>query len=73
MKAYRNEFNVPEDGMAHVIVKAYENANLNPLAHMHAKRMSFEEASQASDTNPQFLTNPELKNYLKVSDCSQVS
>merc|ERR1712146_200963 len=23
--------------------------------------------------NPQFLTNPELKNYLKVSDCSQVS
>lgn len=73
MKAYRNEFNVPEDAMAHTVVKAYENGNLNPLAHMHLKKMTFDDAKAASDTNPNFLRNPELKQWLKVSDCSQVS
>lgn len=34
--------------------------------------MTIEQAAKASDKNPAFLTNPELKDYLKVSDCSQV-
>ena len=73
MKAYRNQYGVTEAQLAHVVVKAYENANLNPLAHMHLKKMTLEAASAASDTNPNFLSNDALKPWLKVSDCSQVS
>ncbi len=53
--------------------KAYGNANLNPNAHMQAVKMTVEMASEASDKNPAFLSNEELKPYLKISDCSQVS
>lgn len=73
MKAYRNQYGVSEEQIAHVVVKAYENANLNPLAHMHTKKMTLEQASKASETNPNFLSNEALKPWLKVSDCSQVS
>jgi acetyl-CoA acetyltransferase len=62
-----------DDDLAHVAVKAYQNANRNPLAHMQSREMPFELASNSSEMNPNFLANEELKPYLKVSDCSQVS
>ena len=58
---------------AKVAVKAYENGNKNPLAHMSKASMPLERANNASDKNPNFLSNPEYKDYLRVSDCSQVS
>ncbi len=73
MKAYRNQYGVSEAQLAHVVTKAYENANLNPLAHMQLKKMTLELASKAGDTNPNFLSNEALKPWLKISDCSQVS
>lgn len=62
----------PRD-LAILSVKAYANANKNPLAHMHFAKMSLELAEVASDKNPNFLGNEELKPFLKTSDCSQVS
>lgn len=62
-----------EEDLGRVSVKAYGNANKNPLAHMRAVRMTLEQAARASDRNPNFLSNEELQPYLKVSDCSQVS
>ena len=53
--------------------KAFANANLNPKAHMTAVKMDAETASKTSDDNPTFLGNEELKPYLRLSDCSQVS
>jgi acetyl-CoA acetyltransferase len=65
---------ITAEDLALLSVKAYKNANLNPLlAHMHHAEMTFDKALSASDTNPNFLGNAELKDYLKVSDCSQVS
>ncbi|RME81986.1 MAG: thiolase domain-containing protein [Planctomycetota bacterium] len=61
------------EDLAKVVVKAYENANKNPKAHMHSVKVNFEDALEESDTNPTFLSNPEYKPYLKVKDCSQVS
>ena len=58
---------------ARAAVKAYANANRNPLAHMRTVKMTLEQASAASDSNPTFLANPEYRDYLRVSDCSQVS
>lgn len=72
IKAYHEAHGLTESELAHVSVKAYANANKNPLAHMHAVTMTHEKA--AGDVgNPKFLTNPEVKDFLKVSDCSQVS
>lgn len=62
----------PRD-LALLSVKAYGNANKNPLAHMHHTKMTLELAEVASDKNPNFLGNEELKPFLKTSDCSQVS
>jgi acetyl-CoA acyltransferase len=72
-KAYQQAHGLTNAQLGHVAVKAYDNANRNPLAHMHARRMTLEFASAASDRNTQFLQNESLKNYMKVSDCSQVS
>jgi acetyl-CoA acyltransferase len=73
MKAYFDAYGVTEEDIAHFAVKAYANANKNPLAHMTAVRMSYEQAASANERNPKFLSNDELQPYLKVSDCSQVS
>ena len=62
-----------EEDLAHVAVKAYANANKNPLAHMKTRRMSYEVAATENDRNPCFLANSELNPFLKLSDCSQVS
>lgn len=72
-KAYREAFGVSEEDIGHVAVKAYANANKNPLAHMKARTMSLEVAASANDRNPCFLANEELNPYIKMSDCSQVS
>ena len=62
-----------QEDAALVSVKAYSNGNKNPLAHMNAVKMTLENANTASDKNPNFLSNAEYKNFLRVSDCSQVS
>ena len=72
-KAYKESYGASDRDLAHFSVKAYSNANRNPLAHMHAVKMTLEQAATVSDSNPNFLQNPDLKPHLRVSDCSQVS
>jgi acetyl-CoA acyltransferase len=72
-RAYREAFGVSEEDIGRASVKAYANANKNPKAHMKARTMTLEQAREAGDRNPAFLTNEELAPYMKVSDCSQVS
>lgn len=70
---YLQKTGATEEDLGRVSVKAYANANKNPLAHMRAVRMTLEQAAKASERNPAFLSNAELQPWLKVSDCSQVS
>jgi acetyl-CoA acyltransferase len=72
-KIARAELGITEEDQAKVVVKAYENAAKNPKAHMGSVTMTLENASAASDKNPNFLANEEFNPFLKVSDCSQVS
>lgn len=73
IKACNEAWGLSHEDLAHFAVKAYANANKNPLAHMVAREMSFEQAATAGDRNPAFLANEDLSPWLKVSDCSQVS
>eukprot|EP00331_Platyophrya_macrostoma_P019322 CAMPEP_0176461958 /NCGR_PEP_ID=MMETSP0127-20121128/34968_1 /TAXON_ID=938130 /ORGANISM="Platyophrya macrostoma, Strain WH" /LENGTH=425 /DNA_ID=CAMNT_0017853757 /DNA_START=30 /DNA_END=1307 /DNA_ORIENTATION=- len=61
------------DDTALVAAKAYANGNLNPLAHMTKVKVSYDHARTASEKNANFLANEEFKNYLRLTDCSQVS
>jgi acetyl-CoA acyltransferase len=72
-RAAREAGTISDEDLGRVAVKAYSNANKNPLAHMRAVKMSLEVASAISDANPAFLGNEELAPYMKMSDCSQVS
>jgi len=72
-KAYREAHGAGPADLARVVVKAYSNANKNPHAHMHDVKMTLEQAGTPSDRNPLFLENPEFRDHMKVSDCSQVS
>ncbi len=72
-KAYRETYGLSEQDLARVVVKAYDNASKNPHAHMRTYKMTLEGASTASDRNPLFIENPAYHDWLKVSDCSQVS
>jgi len=72
-KHYFEATGTTEADIGYVVAKAYENANRNPLAHMKAVKIGLEQASAASDANPYFLANPEFREFLKISDCSQVS
>ena len=72
-KAYREAFGVTEEDIGRAAVKAYSNANRNPLAHMKAKRMDLATAGSVNEKNPCFLQNPDYAPYIKMSDCSQVS
>lgn len=72
-KIYGEATGTTEADIAHVVVKAYANANRNPNAHMREVKMSLDEASGPSETNPYFLRNEEYREHLKISDCSQVS
>ncbi len=72
-RAYCEKYGLGRDRIAEVVVKAYGNAARNPYAHMRAFRMSPEYARAASEKNPHFLENPQFREWLMVSDCSQVS
>ncbi len=67
------DFGKDHPDLAPVVVKAYDNANHNPHAHMRARVPAPGWAEVASDSNPTFLSNEELAPFLKFSDCSQVS
>jgi len=72
-KIAREHLGVTEADQARVVAKAYANAAKNPFAHMRTVSMPFEKAAKASDQNPLFLEHAEYREFLKVSDCSQVS
>ncbi len=72
-KAYSEAFGATEAELGHVSFKAYDNAAKNPLAHMAAAKRTLAWARGAGDDNPRFLKNESLRDFLKVSDCSQVS
>ncbi len=72
-KAMIEQTELTLDDCARVAVKAFANANRNPLAHMYLEKLSLDQARTASDKNPLFLSHPDYKDYLRVSDCSQVS
>ena len=72
-KAYKAATGATDEEIAHVTVKAYGNGNRNPKAHMSAVKMTLEQAAYPSDSNPCFLRNEEVRDHLKMSDCSQVS
>lgn len=61
----------PRD-LAKVAAKAYANGNLNPKAHMTKVKVT-EEQAMGGEKNPKFLGNEEFKDYLRLTDCSQVS
>ena len=69
VKACREAWGLSDDDLAHASVKAYANANKNPLAHMRAVTMDFDTASSANDRNPSFLSNEALHPFMKMSDC----
>eukprot|EP00929_Paragymnodinium_shiwhaense_P067261 TRINITY_DN33871_c0_g1_i2.p1 TRINITY_DN33871_c0_g1~~TRINITY_DN33871_c0_g1_i2.p1 ORF type:complete len:431 (-),score=73.29 TRINITY_DN33871_c0_g1_i2:243-1535(-) len=52
-----------------VAMKAYANAARNPLAQMRAMKMSEDRANKS----PPVLKNAELKPFMRLVDCSQVS
>lgn len=69
-KAYKETFGVTDSDIAHVVEKAYRNANKNPLALKYEVQLTLQEATQESHHNPTFLQNPELKPHIKMSDCT---
>lgn len=73
VKAYREAYDLSWEDLARVSVKAYGNANKNPLAHMTAVKMDLATATECGGANPCFLSNEELSPYMRMSDCSQVS
>jgi len=72
-KAYLEATEGTEEDLARVVVKAYANGNRNPKAHMSGMKMTLEHAREAGPKNPYFLANSELREFMKISDCSQVS
>jgi acetyl-CoA acyltransferase len=72
-KHYKERYGVTDEDIAHVVVKAYANANRNPYAHMRTVKMDLAHAATSGDHNACFLKNEELSPHLKMSDCSQVS
>lgn len=72
-KVYKETFGATEEQLAAIVVKAYANGNKNPKAHMKAVHVDLAHASAPNDKNPQFLRNEDLREHLKVTDCSQVS
>lgn len=72
-KIYKEQFGLTNEELAPVILKAYENANKNPRAHMHAVHVDEETARSANKQNAKFLSNEELRDHLTVLQCSPVS
>ena len=72
-KAYAQKFpHFSIDDLNPIVAKAYANGNKNPKAHMHAVTVDGE-AARAGEKNPFFLSNADYKDYLRLTDCSQVS
>eukprot|EP00993_Chasmostoma_nieuportense_P000910 NODE_1836_length_1362_cov_34.761943_g1744_i0.p1 GENE.NODE_1836_length_1362_cov_34.761943_g1744_i0~~NODE_1836_length_1362_cov_34.761943_g1744_i0.p1 ORF type:complete len:437 (-),score=143.59 NODE_1836_length_1362_cov_34.761943_g1744_i0:50-1318(-) len=69
MKAYLKAHGLTLEDVAHTSAKAYANAARNPKAHMHHAPLSLEQCVKSGG----FLQNPELTDFLRLSDCSQVS
>lgn len=72
-KACKENYHLTDMDLARVSLKAYENANCNPLAQMYALSLDLEQAATASEVNPNFLSNEKVKDHMKISDCSQVT
>jgi acetyl-CoA acyltransferase len=72
-KHYQERYGVTGEDIGRAAVKAYANANKNPLAHMYTRKMNLDTAAAASEKNPCFLGNAEYAPFIKMSDCSQVS
>jgi len=73
IRAAHDAWGLSHDDLGHFALKAYNNANKNPNAHMVAKHVTYDWARAAGDGNPNFLANEEFGPWLKISDCSQVS
>ena len=72
-KAYKEAYGGDDSDTARVVAKAYSNANLNPNAHMQAVKVSFEEANTISDDNGYFLKDPEVREHIRILDCTHFS
>ena len=72
-KHYKEKFGAENADFAHVVKKAYDNANKNPYAHMREIEVSFEDVAESGDNNFCFLRNDDLKPHLRQKDCSQVT
>jgi acetyl-CoA acyltransferase len=73
IKACTDAWGITSEDRGLIAKKAYDNANANPYAHMHARQVTLEWAVGPNEKNPRFLGNPELNAHLTMSDCSQVS
>lgn len=68
-KAYKAATGTTAEDISHVVVKAYENGNKNPYAHMRAVKTNLDKVNES----PVFVGNEELRPHLRLADCSQVS
>ena len=71
-KAYLQEYGLSREDLALAVVKAYRNGQKNPKAHMRAVSMDLAAASAVTEKN-QFLSDPELRPHMTLTDCSQLS
>ena len=72
VKAYLEKYpHVSMKDISKVVAKAYANAKRNPKAHMYSRR--HEMTLEKANSSPVFLRNQDLRPYLRVADCSQVS
>ena len=71
-KAYKEAFGASREDIARVVVKAYRNGQRNPRAHMRAVSLDLAAASTVTDKN-QFLSDPELRPHMILTDASQLS
>ena len=60
---------VKSEDVEKVAFKAYQAGNKNPLAQMFTSKLDH----QGIIDSPKFLSNPEIKDFLKMCECSQVS
>ncbi|KAG5478875.1 hypothetical protein CUR178_05456 [Leishmania enriettii] len=73
MKYIAEQHHFTMEDTARVAAKAYANGNKNPLAHMHTRKLSFEQCNGDDPSNVRFLGNETYREYLRMTDCSQVS
>jgi acetyl-CoA C-acetyltransferase len=69
MKAYIDRFGASEQELASVAVKNTYHAGLNPLAQLHGKKLTLEEAATPSERNPYMFEGLPLK----ARECCQVT